>query len=142
MTKCSDRQSASVGIVVILLSAKFPNLPTILFTSCGATVLLLYMVIAITHLANRYRNRHAEDQLEVKMWLFPYLTIATIIFIGFVLMSMAFIAGHRTEFFFTIGVSMVIVVTGIVVQLRHARRESTARQLEASTADAAPDPAA
>jgi L-asparagine transporter-like permease len=78
VTKCSDRQSASVGIVVILLSAKFPNLPTILFTSCGATVLLLYMVIAITHLANRYRNRHAEDQLEVKMWLFPYLTIATI----------------------------------------------------------------
>jgi GABA permease len=71
-----------------------------LVNSSGATMLLLYIMCAIAQI--RIRNRleaSSPEKLQIKMWLFPWLTLATIGVMTGVLAFMAYEPGRRIELF-------------------------------------------
>lgn len=68
--------SSIVGFVCVLAAAFFEDtIFAFLLNSSGAIILFVYILIAISQIVLRYRNKGAEYRL--KMWLFPVLSILT-----------------------------------------------------------------
>lgn len=64
----------------------------------GGIALLVYLVIAVSHLKMRKKMGKVEQQnLKVKMWLFPYVTYVTIVAIIAVLVAMFAIDTLRSQ---------------------------------------------
>ncbi|WP_298830104.1 amino acid permease [uncultured Planococcus sp.] len=69
-----------------------------LINSSGAVALLVYLVIAFSHLRMRRKfDRENPEALQIKMWLFPYLTYATILAISSIYIAMLFIESLRLQ---------------------------------------------
>lgn len=98
-----------------------------LLATSGAIALFVYIVIALSQLRTRMGSPDGLRGASVKMWAFPYLTIATIAFIVVVLVLMGVMPGQRLELALSLALAVVIVAAGFVVQSRHGRagREST-----------------
>lgn len=92
-----------------------------LLASSGAIALLVYMVIAISQLRMRRRLERENTELKFRMWLFPYLTWAVIIFIAGALAVMMYTPEHRAEVSSTLGLAIVISFLGIVTSRGHAQ---------------------
>ncbi|POX36882.1 GABA permease [Streptomyces sp. Ru73] len=105
--------STVVGIVAVLANYLLPKIFTYLLASSGAIALMMYLVIAVTQYATR---RRSQEPGEVRMWLFPYLTLATIAFIAGVLLLMAVLPGHRLELWLTFALAAVLVAVGVRLQ--------------------------
>lgn len=100
-----------------------------LLNSSGAIQLFVWLVIAISQLLLRRRTR----ELPVRMWLYPYLTIATIAGIVAVLVVMLFDHDGRPQVLWSIAIAAVIIVAGLI---KHGpAREEIAPPLEATAAD-------
>nr|WP_230459040.1 amino acid permease [Terrilactibacillus tamarindi] len=81
-----------------------------LMNSSGAVMLLVYLVIAFSHLFMRRRlERENKDNLVVKMWLFPYLTYLTIASLIGILVYMGFVESTRSQVLLTSLVAIIIV---------------------------------
>ena len=81
-----------------------------LVNSSGAVALFVYLVIAISHLRMRKKlELENPDALQIKMWLFPYLTYATIICIAGIYIAMFFIESLRIQAILT------LLVVGITI---------------------------
>ncbi|MEV6313160.1 amino acid permease [Streptomyces sp. NPDC051840] len=117
--------STVVGIAAVIADYLLPEVFSYLIASSGAIALMMYMVIALTQYAVR---RKGGRPAEVRMWGFPYLTLATIVFIAGVLVLMAVLPGHRLELWLSLGLAAVLAVVGVVRQ----------RRLGESRTDAAP----
>lgn len=90
-----------------------------LVNSSGGVGILVYLVIAISHLRLRKRiEKENPEALKVKMWLFPYLTYATIAAMVFVLILMAFVDSQRPQFIFTSLFSIIVISSFFVVKRR------------------------
>lgn len=71
---------------------------TFLLNSSGATMLLLYILCAISQLRiRRQLEANAPEKLQIRMWLFPWLTLATIAVMGAVLVFMAISPERQIE---------------------------------------------
>ena len=69
-----------------------------LINSSGAVALLVYLVIAFTHLRMRRRlESENPEALQIRMWLFPYLTYATIFVITGIFIAMLVIESLRVQ---------------------------------------------
>lgn len=71
-----------------------------LVNSSGATMLLLYILCAVAQI--RIRNRleaNSPEKLQIRMWLFPWLTLATIAAMAAVLVFMAINPARQIELF-------------------------------------------
>ncbi len=90
-----------------------------LLATSGAIALFVYIVIALSQLRMRTRDDIDMSNASVRMWLFPYLTIATIVFIVAVLVLMAVMPGQRLELVLSVILAAIIVAAGFVVQNRH-----------------------
>ena len=66
-----------------------------LLASSGAIALLVYLVIAVSQLRMRQKRIAAGETLVFKMWLFPGLTYAVMVFIVGTLTIMLFQEAHR-----------------------------------------------
>ncbi|MFC6063683.1 amino acid permease [Streptomyces ochraceiscleroticus] len=115
--------STVVGIVAVIANYLLPKIFTYLLASSGAIALMMYLVIAVTQYATR-RRQHGPT--EVRMWLFPYLTVATIVFIAAVLILMAVLPGHRLELWLSFGLAAVLVTVGFRLQ----RKQGSGRERE------------
>ena len=74
-----------------------------LINSSGATMLLLYILCALAQLRIRRRiEAEAPERLQVKMWLFPWLTWATIGAMGAVLLFMAATPALASQFWLSL----------------------------------------
>lgn len=81
-----------------------------LVNASGGVALLVYLVIALSHLRLRRKyEKENPEALKIRMWLFPYLTYATIIGIIGVLVAMAFIDSLRSQFFLTLLLAILVV---------------------------------
>ncbi|GGM36606.1 amino acid permease [Dactylosporangium sucinum] len=109
--------STVVGIIAVAANYLLPDVFGYLIASSGAIALMMYMVIAITQYATRRRNDPTSD---VRMWLFPYLTLATIAFIAAVLIVMAVLPEHRLELWLSLSLAAILVALGIIRQRRNA----------------------
>ena len=87
-----------------------------LLATSGALALLMYLVIAVTQLCMRRKLVAQGKKLEVRMWLFPYLTLLTIAFILMVFVIMAAFPGQRAELLSTLGLTSVLVIIGVYLQ--------------------------
>ncbi|WP_172461037.1 amino acid permease [Priestia endophytica] len=91
-----------------------------LLNASGGVALLVYLVIAISQLRMRRKyEKENPEALKIRMWLFPYLTYATIIAITCGIVSMAFINSLRSQFFLTL--IIIILVVGSYFITRNKR---------------------
>ncbi|MHB9757089.1 amino acid permease [Streptomyces sp. BYX5S] len=107
--------STVVGIGAVIANYLLPEVFSYLIASSGAIALMMYMVIALTQYAVR---RKGGTPAEVRMWAFPWLTLATIAFIAGVLVLMAVLPGHRLELWLSLGLAAVLAAVGVVRQRR------------------------
>lgn len=83
-----------------------------LVNSSGGVALLVYLVIAVSQLRMRYKlERNSPEKLDIKMWLFPYLTYATIFCLAGVYISMFFIQSLRMQAILTTIIAIAVVVS-------------------------------
>ncbi|MFE4217843.1 amino acid permease [Streptomyces sp. NPDC056844] len=107
--------STVIGIAAVIANYLLPHVFSYLIASSGAIALMMYMVIALTQYATR---RKGGRPTEVRMWAFPYLTLATVAFIAGVLVLMAVLPGHRLELWLSLGLAAVLVAVGAARQRR------------------------
>ncbi len=70
--------STVVGFLCVIAAAVSPDTVfAFLLNSSGAIILFVYLLIAVSQLVLRRRTK--PEDLKVKMWLYPFLTIATIV---------------------------------------------------------------
>src|SRR5450432_4125867 len=91
---------AGAGFLGIIAATEAPQkVFDFLLSSSGALMVFIYMTTAIAQIAlRRRRERNGEAQPAVSMWLFPYLSYATIACMVAVLIAMAFTPGQRQDF--------------------------------------------
>ncbi|NWB28038.1 GABA permease [Pseudomonas gingeri] len=89
-----------------------------LLASSGAIALLVYLVIAVSQLRMRRQRMAKGERIDFRMWLFPGLTWAVIVFIVAVLTVMLFQEAHRVEILATGLLSVLVVAAGLLVARR------------------------
>src|ERR1700735_1158665 len=115
---------AAAGFLGIIAATEAPQkVFDFLLSSSGALIVFVYMITAAAQVAlRRRRERNGEAKPAVSMWLFPYLSYATIACMAAVLIAMAFHPGQRQDFnasCITLGVAVVAYL--IVRRLRQPR---------------------
>lgn len=101
---------AYIGVVFSYISPDKVFL--FLVNASGGIALLVYLVIAVSHFKIRKKMGKAEQQnLKVKMWLFPYVTYVTITAIIAVLVAMLAIESLRSQALLTMLVTVLIIIS-------------------------------
>lgn len=112
--------SSFVGFVCVILAWKWPGTVFLfLLNSSGAVILFVYLMIALSQLV--LRRRTPPEKLVVKMWGFPYLTIATAIAIVAILVAMGFQDDTRTQLWTSLLSWAVILALFGVLRLVRSR---------------------
>ncbi|MEU7277213.1 amino acid permease [Streptomyces sp. NPDC045431] len=109
--------SVLFGFVAVFFNYKWPDTVfAFLLNSSGAVALFVWLVICVTQLRMRgIILRESPEKLVVRMWLFPYLTWATIAMITFVLGYMLYKGGDaREQVVLSLAVAAVVLVIALV----------------------------
>jgi GABA permease len=87
------------GYVGVVLNYFFPKTVFLfLINSAGATMLFYYLILAFAQIRLRRRlEKEAPEKLQLKMWLFPYLSYLTILWMFGVIAVMIWIPGTRSQ---------------------------------------------
>ncbi|UUL75553.1 amino acid permease [Pseudarthrobacter sp. Fe7] len=114
---------------------------TFLVNSYGAVALFVYLVIALSQVVLRKRlEREDPASLKLKMWLFPWLSYATIALMLAVIAAMALLPSTQSQFLMS-GLTLVVILVGYEIRKRYGRRPDS-EATEPLAADAATGPAA
>jgi GABA permease len=102
----------SFGYVSVLLYYFFPEqIFTWLISASGAIALFVYLLIAISELVMRRRlERENPERLQVKMWLYPWLTYLSIAAMVSVVVAMFVIPEQRPIMIASVISAVVILV--------------------------------
>jgi GABA permease len=88
--------SSIVGFLCVIAAAISPDTVfAFLLNSSGAVILFVYCLIGISQVVLRYRD--GSEHLRVKMWLFPFLSILTVLGIVAILAQMGFQPDSRSQ---------------------------------------------
>jgi GABA permease len=100
------------GYVSVLLYYFFPEqVFTWLINASGAIALFAYLLIAISELVMRRRlEREDPERLQLRMWLYPWLTYLSIAAMAAVLVAMAVIPDQRPLLIASVISAVVILV--------------------------------
>ncbi|MFU9135845.1 GABA permease [Erwinia tasmaniensis] len=96
-----------------------------LLASSGAVALLVYLVIAASHLVMRRQREARGEEITYRVWLFPGLTWLTIGFIITILTVMIFSVEHRAEMIATAVLALTVVIIGRIVHSRQTVAKHT-----------------
>ena len=125
--------SSIIGFLCVIAAAISPDTVFLfLLNSSGAIILFIYMLIAISQIV--LRRRTPKDQLVVKMWLFPVLSIAVVLAIAAILVSIGVEKSSRTQLVLS-GLSVVIVLV-IYFATKRLRNRPVSESVVESTGDA------
>ncbi|RMO53593.1 hypothetical protein ALQ38_04411 [Pseudomonas marginalis pv. marginalis] len=91
--------------------------------------MLVYLVIAVSQLRMRQKRTAAGEKIVFKMWLFPGLTYAVMVFIVGTLTIMLFQEAHRVEIIATGVLSLLVVAAGLFVSSRRKAQRAGAAVL-------------
>lgn len=98
-----------------------------LINSSGAVALLVYLVIAFSHLRMRRKlEKENPEALQLRMWLFPYLTYATIIVITGIYVAMLIIESLRVQALLTLLIASLTIISYFIF----ARKKDRAEELD------------
>ncbi|MFC3626666.1 GABA permease [Vogesella amnigena] len=107
--------SMVVGFLMVIANYLVPEeVFNVLLATSGTIALLVYLVIAISQLRMRQRMVAAGETPAFKMWLFPGLTWAVIVFICAVVVLMAFRPDHQIEVIGTGVLTLLLLAVGWV----------------------------
>jgi L-asparagine transporter-like permease len=116
--------STVLGLGITVFSYFMPaGLFQFLLASSGAIALLVYLAIAVSQLRMRRKLVRQGVELGFRMWLFPWLTWAVIVFICAALAVMMVTPEHRSEVSTTLGLALVISFIGLVTARQSAQPE-------------------
>ena len=102
--------SSAVGFACVAVAWVAPGTVFLfLLNSSGAVILFVYWLIALSQII--LRRRTPAEQLRVKMWLFPALSVATLVAITAVLVQMAFDRSARGQLW--LGLASWAVLLGV-----------------------------
>jgi GABA permease len=88
--------SSIVGFLCVIAAAVSPDtIFAFLLNSSGAIILFIYCLIGISQIVLRMRS--ASESLRVKMWLFPVLSIFTVLAIMGILVQMGLQKDSRSQ---------------------------------------------
>ncbi|MZD05553.1 amino acid permease [Streptomyces sp. SID5785] len=123
--------SVVFGFLAVWFNYQWPDTVfDFLLNSSGAVALFVWLVICFTQLKMRgIILREQPEKLVVKMWLFPYLTWATIAAISFVLVYMLTDDAGREQVLLSLLVAVLVVGVSLV---RERGRRSAGRTAEAA----------
>ncbi|GAP49279.1 GABA permease [Streptomyces azureus] len=121
--------SVVFGFVAVAFNYLWPDTVfQFLLNSSGAVALFVWLVICFSQLRMRgIILRESPEKLVVRMWLFPYLTWATIAMIAFVLLYMLTDekeGGGRSQVLLSLLVAAVVIAISLVRE--RSRRKDTA----------------
>ena len=104
------------GYLALAASVLSPELVfSFLVNASGATMLIIYAMVCVAQLRERSRTEAtAPERLEIRMWLHPWLSIATLIAIVGVLVAMAVEAAHRQEFVTSAGLAAGVAIAAFL----------------------------
>lgn len=122
------RRAILTGSVVGFVSVVFAYLsPDLIFgfivNSYGAIALFVYLMIALSQVAMRRRMIRAGVEPELRMWLFPWLSYATVAGMAAVIVAMAFLPDSRSSFFLSL-VTVGVILIAYEIRTRLARRRA------------------
>ncbi|WP_442853532.1 amino acid permease [Bacillus sp. FJAT-27231] len=104
---------ASLFFAYVFTLFKFISPDTLfvfLANSSGGVTLIMYVFIAVSHIRSRRKiEKTNPEALKVKMWLFPYLTYATIAVLFVIFVAQAFIGSMRLQFFLTSILTILVI---------------------------------
>ncbi|WP_420033661.1 amino acid permease [Streptomyces sp. cg28] len=108
--------SVVFGFLAVWFNYQWPDTVfNFLLNSSGAVALFVWLVICFTQLKMRGMIlREQPEKLVVKMWLFPYLTWATIAMISFVLVYMLTDDSGREQVLLSLLVAVFVVAFALV----------------------------
>ena len=103
--------SVVVGFFCVALNYVLPDkIFAYLLSTAGCAALFVYLCISFTQLRSRRAMDAAGTTVRVRMWLFPWLTYATIAFILLILVMMAFDDGQSQNLWFSLAVAAIVLV--------------------------------
>jgi GABA permease len=109
--------SSAIGFLCVLMAWLAPTTVFLfLLNSSGAIILFVYWLIALSQII--LRRRTPEEQLRVKMWFFPVLSVLTLAGITAVLVQMAFDRSARSQLWLSLLSWAVVVGLYLVVRAR------------------------
>lgn len=104
--------SVFFGFVSVMLNWLLPDdLLGILLNAVGAALLVIWIFIVVSHLRLR-KQLEAEGKLTIRMWLFPYLSYATLAMLGAFVVLMLFDEDARDQLISTAVLFAVIAALG------------------------------
>ncbi|KPC58961.1 amino acid permease [Streptomyces chattanoogensis] len=93
-----------------------------LLNSSGAVALFVWLVICFSQLRMRRDiERNTPERLTVRMWLYPWLTYATIGLIVFVVGYMFYDPDGREQMVLSVVAAVVVLAVGLVLDRRRPR---------------------
>jgi L-asparagine transporter-like permease len=115
---------SSFGFLAVILAVISPDgLFAFLVNASGVLVLIVYCLICCAHLRLRSRMQPAEQEaLEVRVWLFPWLSIASIAAIVAVLGVMAMSPKLASQLYCSLLTLAVVLALYAVTRLRRQRQ--------------------
>ena len=107
-----------VGVIGVGLAIVSPNeVFAFLVSSSGTVIVFVYLMIAVSHV--RLRRRHPETETRaVRVWLFPWLSYATLAGMAAVLVAMGLTSGLASQLWFSVLALAVVTVAGLVRRRR------------------------
>ncbi|MFF1923339.1 amino acid permease [Streptomyces sp. NPDC058221] len=122
--------SVVFGFVAVFFNYQWPDTVfAFLLNSSGAVALFVWLVICFTQLRMRgIILRESPEKLVVRMWLFPYLTWATIAMISFVLVYMLTDDAAREQVLLSLLVAVLVVAVSLVLDARRRRGATPAEK--------------
>ncbi|OON80778.1 amino acid permease [Streptomyces tsukubensis] len=108
--------SVVFGFVAVFFNYQWPDTVfEFLLNSSGAVALFVWLAICFSQLRLRGKIvRESPEKLVVRMWLFPYLTWATIAMILFVLVYMLFDDDGRPQVLLSLLVAALVVAFSLL----------------------------
>jgi GABA permease len=116
---------SAAGFLGIILATKAPQqVFDFLVSSTGAVVIFVYIITASAHIKLRKDcRREGRPVPAVRMWLFPWLSYATIAGMGLVLIAMAITPSQQLDFKLScLTLAVVIIAYGILAASRARAR--------------------
>jgi GABA permease len=110
--------AVAFGFLSVIAQAISPDtIFQFLLNSSGVVVLIVYVMICASELVLRRRlEENDPESLQLKMWAYPYLTIATMVGMLVVLGSMLFIDEVRSQLYWSLASAALTVVAYFIVK--------------------------
>jgi GABA permease len=120
----------SFGYVSVLIYYFFPErVFTWLINASGAIALFVYLLIAISELVMRRRlEREAPERLQIRMWLYPWLTYLSIAAMASVLVAMFVIPAQRPLLIASV-IALVIILIAYMLRRRFGPEEKSPEEV-------------